>query len=73
MPGICWLLGGGGSRNQRHLKLRKAASFYAAAYAAMNVGIFAVITVISGYDEHLPLIEDYRGASFTGRRCWAAS
>jgi len=27
----------------------------------MNVGIFAVITVISGYDEELPLIEDYRG------------
>jgi NADH-quinone oxidoreductase subunit N len=38
-----------------------AASFYAAAYAAMNVGIFAVITVISGYDESLPLIDDYRG------------
>jgi len=38
-----------------------AAAFYIAAYAAMNVGIFAVITVISGYDEELPLIEDYRG------------
>jgi NADH-quinone oxidoreductase subunit N len=38
-----------------------AASFYTAAYAAMNVGIFAVITVISGYDEALPMIEDYRG------------
>jgi NADH-quinone oxidoreductase subunit N len=38
-----------------------AASFYIAAYAAMNVGIFAVITVISGYDEAMPLIEDYRG------------
>jgi NADH-quinone oxidoreductase subunit N len=38
-----------------------AASFYAAAYAAMNVGAFAVITLISGYDEKLPLIEDYRG------------
>jgi NADH-quinone oxidoreductase subunit N len=38
-----------------------AASFYAAAYAAMNVGIFAVITLVSGYDEHLPLVEDYRG------------
>jgi len=38
-----------------------AASFYAAAYAAMNVGIFAVITVISGYDEALPMVEDYRG------------
>jgi NADH-quinone oxidoreductase subunit N len=38
-----------------------AASFYTAAYAAMNVGIFAVITVISGYDEALPFIDDYRG------------
>ncbi|MGA2085050.1 MAG: NADH-quinone oxidoreductase subunit N [Terracidiphilus sp.] len=38
-----------------------AASFYAAAYAAMNVGIFAVITLVSGYDENLPLVEDYRG------------
>jgi NADH-quinone oxidoreductase subunit N len=38
-----------------------AASFYAAAYAAMNVGIFAVITLISGYDEAMPMVEDYRG------------
>jgi NADH-quinone oxidoreductase subunit N len=38
-----------------------AASFYTAAYAAMNVGIFAVITVVSGYDEKLPLVEDFRG------------
>jgi len=38
-----------------------AASFYIAAYAAMNVGIFAVITLVSGYDEKLPLIEDFRG------------
>jgi len=38
-----------------------AAAFYIAAYAAMNVGIFAIITVISGYNEELPLIEDYRG------------
>jgi NADH-quinone oxidoreductase subunit N len=38
-----------------------AASFYIAAYAAMNVGIFAVITLASGYDEKLPLIEDFRG------------
>ena len=27
----------------------------------MNVGIFAVITVIGGYDEELPMIDDYRG------------
>jgi NADH-quinone oxidoreductase subunit N len=38
-----------------------AASFYIAAYAAMNVGIFAVITLVSGYEEKLPLIEDFRG------------
>jgi NADH-quinone oxidoreductase subunit N len=38
-----------------------AASFYTAAYAAMNVGIFAVITLVSGYDEKLPLIDDFRG------------
>ncbi|MGA3372354.1 MAG: NADH-quinone oxidoreductase subunit N [Terracidiphilus sp.] len=38
-----------------------AASFYTAAYAAMNVGIFAVITVAGGYDEKLPLIDDFRG------------
>jgi NADH-quinone oxidoreductase subunit N len=38
-----------------------AASFYAAAYAAMNLGVFAVLTVVGGYDEALPLIEDYRG------------
>ncbi len=38
-----------------------AASFYIAAYAAMNVGIFAVITLASGYEENLPLIEDFRG------------
>jgi NADH-quinone oxidoreductase subunit N len=38
-----------------------AASFYTAAYAAMNVGIFAVVTVISGYDEAKPNIGDFRG------------
>jgi NADH-quinone oxidoreductase subunit N len=38
-----------------------AASFYIAAYSAMNVGIFAVITLASGYDERLPLIDDFRG------------
>ncbi len=38
-----------------------AASFYTAAYAAMNVGIFAVVTLVSGYDEKLPLIDDFRG------------
>lgn len=38
-----------------------AASFYAAAYAAMNVGIFAVISLVSGYDDKYPLIDDFRG------------
>jgi NADH-quinone oxidoreductase subunit N len=38
-----------------------AASFYMAAYAAMNVGIFAVITLVSGYDDKRPLVEDFRG------------
>jgi NADH-quinone oxidoreductase subunit N len=38
-----------------------AASFYIAAYSAMNVGIFAVVTVASGYEEKLPLVEDFRG------------
>ena len=38
-----------------------AASFYTAAYAAMNVGIFAVVTVVSGYNEDMPLIADFRG------------
>ncbi len=38
-----------------------AASFYIAAYAAMNVGIFAVVTLASGYEDNLPLIQDFRG------------
>jgi NADH-quinone oxidoreductase subunit N len=38
-----------------------AASFYIAAYAAMNFGIFAVVTVVSGYEEKLSLAADYRG------------
>jgi len=38
-----------------------AASFYTAAYAAMNVGIFAVVTLTSGYDDQLPMIRDFRG------------
>ena len=38
-----------------------AAAFYIAAYAAMNVGIFAVVTLVAGYDEELSLIDDYRG------------
>jgi NADH-quinone oxidoreductase subunit N len=38
-----------------------AASFYIAAYAAMNVGIFAVVTLASGYDEKYSSIDDFRG------------
>lgn len=41
-----------------------AASFYTAAYAAMNAGIFAVVTLVSGYEEKLPLIKDYRGLMY---------
>jgi len=38
-----------------------AASFYIAAYAAMNVGIFAIVTIAGGYDDERPLIADYKG------------
>ncbi len=52
-----------------------AASFYIAAYAAMNVGIFAVVTLISGYEDgvaagsrfsrgHLPLAAAGQPADF---------
>jgi NADH-quinone oxidoreductase subunit N len=41
-----------------------AASFYAVSYAAMNVGIFAIISHTGGYDDHLTLIEDYRGLAY---------
>ncbi len=38
-----------------------AACFYTAAYAAMNVGAFAVVTQVGGYGETLRTIEDYQG------------
>ena len=38
-----------------------AASFYAVSYAVMNVGVFAVISHAGGFDDHLTLIDDYRG------------
>jgi NADH-quinone oxidoreductase subunit N len=38
-----------------------AACFYTASYAAMNVGAFAVITQVGGYDETLRTGKDYRG------------
>jgi len=38
-----------------------SACFYTAAYAAMNVGAFAVITQVSGYDETSRTTEDFTG------------
>ena len=38
-----------------------AAGFYTAAYAAMNVGIFAVITLVAGYQDERVKITDFRG------------
>jgi NADH-quinone oxidoreductase subunit N len=38
-----------------------AASFYTASYAAMNVGVFVVVSHITGRDEKLASITDYRG------------
>ena len=41
-----------------------AASFYTLTYAAMNVGIFAVVSHAGGFDDRLTLIEDYRGLAY---------
>ena len=38
-----------------------SACFYTAAYAAMNVGAFTVITLISGYEERVRTLDDYAG------------
>jgi NADH-quinone oxidoreductase subunit N len=38
-----------------------SACFYTAAYAAMNVGAFTVITQLSGYNERARTIDDYTG------------
>ncbi len=38
-----------------------AATFYTAAYAATNVGIFAIVSHAGGYEEKLLSIGDYRG------------
>ena len=40
-----------------------AACFYTATYAAMNVGAFAVVTQLAGYDEHHRTIEDFTGSA----------
>ena len=47
-----------------------AACFYTAAYAAMNVGAFAVVTQITGYSEHTRTFDDYTGIAL--RRPWLA-
>lgn len=41
-----------------------AASFYALCYAAMNVGIFAIISHAGGYEDTLWSISDYRGLGY---------
>jgi NADH-quinone oxidoreductase subunit N len=41
-----------------------AASFYAMSYAAMNVGIFAVVSHAGGMGDRLTLIQDYRGLAY---------
>ncbi len=41
-----------------------AASFYTVTYAAMNVGIFAVISHAGGYDDRLTTTQDYRGLGY---------
>jgi NADH-quinone oxidoreductase subunit N len=41
-----------------------AAMFYTAAYGAMNVGAFAVISHVGGYEERLLSVADYRGLAY---------
>lgn len=41
-----------------------AAAFYTAAYAAMNVGAFAVIAQVSGYDETARTLDDFSGLAY---------
>ena len=48
-------------RRHRRQSASPPPAFYIAAYAAMNVGIFAVVTLVAGYDEQLSLIDDFRG------------
>ena len=48
-----------------------AACFYTAAYAAMQVGAFAVITQVGGYDERARTIDDYTGLG--QKRPWLAA
>jgi NADH-quinone oxidoreductase subunit N len=48
-----------------------AACFYTATYAAMQVGAFAAITLIAGYDERAHTIDDYTGLG--QKRPWLAA
>ncbi len=41
-----------------------AAMFYTAAYSAMNVGAFAIISQAGGFDEKLVTVADYRGLAY---------
>lgn len=41
-----------------------AAAFYTVTYAAMNVGIFAVISHAGGYADRLSTVQDYRGLGY---------
>ncbi len=41
-----------------------AVMFYVAAYAAMNVGAFAIISHAGGYDDRLLSVADYRGLAY---------
>ena len=47
------------------------AGFYIAAYAAMNVGAFLVLTQLSGYDEKLRSIDDFTGLAL--ERPWLSA
>jgi len=44
-----------------HTEAVAGACFYTAAYAAMNVGAFLVLTQLSGYDERLRTLDDFTG------------
>jgi len=46
-----------------HQDAVSGALFYTAAYAAMNVGAFLVLTQLSGFDEPLRTIDDFTGAA----------
>ena len=41
-----------------------AASFYSVTYAAMNVGIFAIVAHAGGFEDRLTLVSDYRGLGY---------